>query len=105
MVAVKEMLDGSDRAPGDYGFDPLKFSAGKSDAVKKDLQAKEIENGRYSYIHTYIHSTYFRIVQKKSFQMEPDSTVYVRSILIGVGYINHNVHTYKCMHTYIHTNH
>lgn len=47
VVAVKEMLvDGADRAPGDYGFDPLKFSAGKSEAVKKDLQAKEIENGR-----------------------------------------------------------
>ena len=46
VVAVKEMLDGSDRMPGEYGFDPLSFSNGKSDKVKKDFQAKEIENGR-----------------------------------------------------------
>jgi len=47
VVAVKQMLDGSDRQPGEYGFDPLNFSNGKSEAVKADLQLKEIENGRY----------------------------------------------------------
>lgn len=46
VIAVKETLEGSDRQPGEFGFDPLKFSAGKSDAVKKDFQLKEIENGR-----------------------------------------------------------
>ncbi len=31
---------------GYFGFDPLKFSEGKSDAVKKDLAVKELKNGR-----------------------------------------------------------
>jgi light-harvesting complex I chlorophyll a/b binding protein 1 len=44
--AVSEMLEGSGRAPGDFGFDPLKFSAGKSEAVKNDLVVKELSNGR-----------------------------------------------------------
>ena len=44
-VAVKQtVVDGSDRAPGYFGFDPLNFSKGKfTDPV---LQAKELENGR-----------------------------------------------------------
>jgi light-harvesting complex I chlorophyll a/b binding protein 1 len=45
IVALKETLDGK-RAPGDFGFDPLSFSAGKSDKVKAEFAAKEIENGR-----------------------------------------------------------
>lgn len=44
--AIKEMLEGSGRQPGEWGFDPLKFSAGKSDKVKADFANKEIENGR-----------------------------------------------------------
>lgn len=45
VVAVKETLEGK-RAPGDFGFDPLGFSAGKSDKVKNDYALKELENGR-----------------------------------------------------------
>ena len=45
VVAVKETLDGSDRQPGDYGFDPLNLG-GKTPAAKATMQAKEIENGR-----------------------------------------------------------
>lgn len=44
--AVIEMLEGSGRAPGDFGFDPLKFSEGKSDKVKADFALKELKNGR-----------------------------------------------------------
>lgn len=44
--AVVETLEGSGRAPGEFGFDPLKFSAGKSEAVKTDLAIKELANGR-----------------------------------------------------------
>lgn len=44
--AVSEMLEGSGRAPGDFGFDPLKFSEGKSDKVKADFALKELKNGR-----------------------------------------------------------
>lgn len=43
---VSEMLDGSGRAPGDFMFDPLKFSEGKSDKVKADFALKELQNGR-----------------------------------------------------------
>ena len=44
--AVVEMIEGSGRAPGDFGFDPLKFSEGKSDKVKADFALKELKNGR-----------------------------------------------------------
>jgi light-harvesting complex I chlorophyll a/b binding protein 1 len=44
--AVAQMFEGSGRAPGDFGFDPLKFSAGKPDSVKQDLAMKELANGR-----------------------------------------------------------
>jgi light-harvesting complex I chlorophyll a/b binding protein 1 len=44
--AVQEMLEGSGRAPGYFGFDPLKFSEGKSQAVKDDFVVKELSNGR-----------------------------------------------------------
>mmetsp|Transcript_31756 Transcript_31756/g.43329 ORF Transcript_31756/g.43329 Transcript_31756/m.43329 type:complete len:205 (+) Transcript_31756:50-664(+) len=50
VVAVKQMLEGSGRQPGEYGFDPLNFSNGKSDAVKADLQLKELENGRLAMV-------------------------------------------------------
>merc|ERR1719229_773042 len=43
-IAIDQMLRGSGRAPGDYGFDPLGFS---SDPAKlKTLQMKELANGR-----------------------------------------------------------
>jgi light-harvesting complex I chlorophyll a/b binding protein 1 len=42
--AVKQTVEGSDRAPGEFGFDPLNLSKGKKD---KTLEAKEIENGRF----------------------------------------------------------
>ena len=45
VVAVKEMLDGSGREPGYYGFDPLNLG-GKTDAQIASMKAKEIENGR-----------------------------------------------------------
>ena len=44
--AINEMFEGSGREPGDYGFDPLKLSEGKSDAVKNDFALKELKNGR-----------------------------------------------------------
>ena len=45
-VAVKQMYEGSGRKPGEFGFDPLGFYNGKSDAVKASMEAKELENGR-----------------------------------------------------------
>lgn len=44
--AVLETLEGSGRQPGDFKFDPLKFSEGKSEAVKADFALKELKNGR-----------------------------------------------------------
>ena len=46
VVAVKETLAG-ERAPGDYGFDPLGLSSKLKTQAEKDLMAyKEIKNGR-----------------------------------------------------------
>ena len=43
-VATTEGRTNGDRAPGDFGFNPMKM--GKSDAEKKSLAVKEIRNGR-----------------------------------------------------------
>ena len=43
-IATVEGRKSGDRAPGDWGFDPLKFS--KDEKTKKDLALKEIRNGR-----------------------------------------------------------
>ena len=43
-IAVTEGKKSGDRAPGDFGFNPLNF--GKTPASKKDLAEKEISNGR-----------------------------------------------------------
>lgn len=47
-VAVTEGKKSGDRAPGFFGFNPLKF--GQSAASKKDLALKEIRNGRLAMI-------------------------------------------------------
>ncbi len=44
--AVVQMFEGSGRQPGEFSFDPLGFSKGKSDKVKADYAMKELENGR-----------------------------------------------------------
>merc|ERR1719310_1724410 len=43
-VSIDQMLRGSGREPGDYGFDPIGFSADPT--KKKELQMKELANGR-----------------------------------------------------------
>eukprot|EP00531_Pseudo-nitzschia_arenysensis_P011113 CAMPEP_0116130584 /NCGR_PEP_ID=MMETSP0329-20121206/8559_1 /TAXON_ID=697910 /ORGANISM="Pseudo-nitzschia arenysensis, Strain B593" /LENGTH=223 /DNA_ID=CAMNT_0003624975 /DNA_START=142 /DNA_END=813 /DNA_ORIENTATION=- len=45
-VAVIQMLQGSGRAPGDYGFDPAGFLIGKSDEEVEELKVKEITHAR-----------------------------------------------------------
>jgi light-harvesting complex I chlorophyll a/b binding protein 1 len=43
-ISIDQMLRGSGREPGDFGFDPIGFG---SDPVKlKELQMKELANGR-----------------------------------------------------------
>merc|ERR1711916_34905 len=44
--AMNQMFEGSGRQPGDFGFDPLKLSVGKPQAVKDDYAFKELQNGR-----------------------------------------------------------
>merc|ERR1719439_362912 len=41
-LAILEMLDGSGRQPGDFGFDPLQIGG----ANDPEMQLKELENGR-----------------------------------------------------------
>jgi len=43
-IATTAGRESGDRAPGDFGFDPLGFS--KNPAAAKDLALKEIRNGR-----------------------------------------------------------
>jgi len=43
-IAVTEGRKSGDRAPGEFGFNPLKF--GTTEASKKDLAVKEVRNGR-----------------------------------------------------------
>jgi len=38
------------RQPGDLGFDPLGFSKGKTEDVKRDYALKELQNGRLAMI-------------------------------------------------------
>ncbi|CEM15583.1 unnamed protein product [Vitrella brassicaformis CCMP3155] len=45
-IAVVQMYDGSGRQPGEFGFDPLGFCKNKSPEFVKDMQKKEIKNGR-----------------------------------------------------------
>jgi len=49
-VAMKEMYEGSGRAPGDFSFDPLNFSTKLDQKKKDDLSLKELENGRLAMV-------------------------------------------------------
>uniref|UniRef100_A0A6S9U0F0 Uncharacterized protein n=1 Tax=Chrysotila carterae TaxID=13221 RepID=A0A6S9U0F0_CHRCT len=44
VVAIQQMLAGSGRAPGEFGFDPMGFA--KDASKKADLEMKELANGR-----------------------------------------------------------
>jgi light-harvesting complex I chlorophyll a/b binding protein 1 len=46
-VSVIQMLyEESGREPGNFGFDPLGFLKGKSEAEVNEMKLKEIKNGR-----------------------------------------------------------
>jgi light-harvesting complex I chlorophyll a/b binding protein 1 len=45
-VAVIQMLQGSGRKPGYFGFDPVGFLKDKSEEQKREMELKEIKNGR-----------------------------------------------------------
>ena len=49
-IAVMQMLNGSGRAPGDFGLDPLSFLKGKSEAEIEDMKLKEITHCRLGMI-------------------------------------------------------
>jgi Chlorophyll A-B binding protein len=45
-IAVVQMLQGSGREPGNFGFDPLGFCKNKSAAEVETMKVKELTNGR-----------------------------------------------------------
>ncbi|CAM9798354.1 unnamed protein product, partial [Heterosigma akashiwo] len=45
-LATLDSTYAGEGAPGDYGWDPLNFSKGKTPEQMKDLQLKELKNGR-----------------------------------------------------------
>jgi len=45
-IAVIQMLEGSGREPGDYGFDPLGFLKGKTEDEVNEMKLREVKNGR-----------------------------------------------------------
>jgi len=44
-IGVQQMLQGSGREPGDFGFG-VGFLEGKTEAQKNDMKLKELKNGR-----------------------------------------------------------
>lgn len=46
VVAVYQMLNGSGREPGDFGFDPAQLLTGKSKEYCDNMKLKELQNGR-----------------------------------------------------------
>lgn len=44
--AINYTMNGGDREPGDYAFDPLGFIANATPAQKEEMQLKELKNGR-----------------------------------------------------------
>jgi light-harvesting complex I chlorophyll a/b binding protein 1 len=45
-LGVSQMLQGSGRAAGDFGFDPLGFLTNKSEAEVDRMKLRELKNGR-----------------------------------------------------------
>jgi light-harvesting complex I chlorophyll a/b binding protein 1 len=45
-IALIQMLEGSGREPGDFGFDPLGFLKGKSEEERNRMKLRELKNGR-----------------------------------------------------------
>lgn len=45
-ISLVQMMEGSGRKAGDYGLDPLGFLAGKSDEDRREMELKELQNGR-----------------------------------------------------------
>ena len=46
LPAVAFMLNGGDRDPGDFAFDPLGFLSGATTSQKRNAQEKELANSR-----------------------------------------------------------
>jgi len=45
-IGVAQMLQGSGRAAGDFGFDPMGFISNKSEEQVNSMKLKEVKNGR-----------------------------------------------------------
>mmetsp|Transcript_7280 Transcript_7280/g.15119 ORF Transcript_7280/g.15119 Transcript_7280/m.15119 type:complete len:204 (-) Transcript_7280:336-947(-) len=45
-VTMETMFLDADRVPGDFGFDPMGLSVGKTQEEKEEMELREIKNGR-----------------------------------------------------------
>jgi len=45
-IGISQMLQGSGRAAGDFGFDPMGFNKNKTEAQTAAMKLKEVKNGR-----------------------------------------------------------
>ncbi|GFH54597.1 hypothetical protein CTEN210_11073 [Chaetoceros tenuissimus] len=45
-IGISQMLQGSGREAGDFGFDPMGFMNGKTEEQKNAMKLKELKNGR-----------------------------------------------------------
>jgi len=50
VIALRETMQGKGRKAGDFSFDPLGFSKGKTAAQLADMELKELENGRLAMV-------------------------------------------------------
>ena len=48
--SINYTMNGGDREPGDFGFDPIGFLDGATPAEKETMQLKELKNGRLAMI-------------------------------------------------------